>query len=87
MCRKSIFVSFMNERLGMKVHGPRYTYREEILRWAWWLHIILVVVWGWNVVVDGRQDFWHSRSWENQNPESPDNATPPSWAERPSNAD
>ena len=29
---------------------------------AWWLHAILVVVWGWNVVVGGWADFWHSRS-------------------------
>ena len=53
MCRKSIFVSFTNERLRMTAHEPRYIYREEILRWAWWLHTILVVVWGLNVVVGG----------------------------------
>ena len=27
---------------------------------------------GMDVVVGGREDFWHSRVWENQNPESPD---------------
>ena len=67
MCRKSIFVSFRNERLRMTTHWPRYIYREEIMRRAWWLNIILVVVW---------------RRWlggilaqskcENQNPETPD---------------
>ena len=51
---------------------PQHTYKEEILMRAWWLHIILVVVWGWNVVVGGWVEFWHSRFCENQNPESPD---------------
>ena len=37
----------------MTANEPRYIYREEILRWAWWLHTILVVVWGLNVVVGG----------------------------------
>ena len=46
MCRKSIFISFRNERLRKTTHWPRHIYREEILRRAWWLHIILVVVWG-----------------------------------------
>ena len=46
MCRKSIFVSFRNERLRMTTQWPRYIYREEVLRRKWWLHTILVVVWG-----------------------------------------
>ena len=46
MCRKSIFVSFRSERLRKTGHWPRYTYKEEILRRAWWFHAILVVVWG-----------------------------------------
>ena len=27
-------------------HWPRNIYREDILKRSWWLHIILVVVWG-----------------------------------------
>ena len=63
MCRKSIFVSFRNERLRMTTHWPRYIYREDVLRRAWWLHTILVVIWGIesrNVVIGGWVDFWHS---------------------------
>ena len=30
----------------MTTYWPRHIYREDELRWAWWLHIILVVVWG-----------------------------------------
>ena len=52
----------------MTTHWPRHIYREDVQRRAWWLHIILVVVWGWNVVVGGWVEFWHS--WET-NPESP----------------
>ena len=44
--RKSIFVSFRSGRLRMTTHWPQHIYREDVLRWAWWLHIILVVVWG-----------------------------------------
>ena len=44
MCRKSIFVSFRNERLRMTTHWPRHTHREDVLRRAWWLHIILAVI-------------------------------------------
>ena len=30
----------------MTTHWPRHKYREDVLRWSWWLHTILVVVWG-----------------------------------------
>ena len=53
MRQKSIFVSFRSERLRMTTHWPSNIYGEEILRWEWWLYTILVVVWGWNVVVGG----------------------------------
>ena len=46
MCRKSIFVSFRNGRITVKPQKPGYICREEIPRWVWWLHIILVVVGG-----------------------------------------
>ena len=45
-CRKSNFASFRNENLRMTTHSPRYIYREETPRRTWWLHTILVVVWG-----------------------------------------
>ena len=32
-------------RFRTKVHGPRDIYREEILRRAWCLHVILAVFW------------------------------------------
>ena len=44
MCRKSIFVSSRNERLRMTTHWPRRIHREDVLRRAWWLHIILAVI-------------------------------------------
>ena len=44
MCRKSIFVSFRIGRITVKPQKPGYICREEIPRWVWWLHIILVVV-------------------------------------------
>ena len=50
-CRKSIYASFGNVRLRMKGHCPKHIYKEDVLRRSWLLHIILVVVWGWNVVV------------------------------------
>ena len=56
----------------MTTHWPSNIYGEEILRWEWWLYTILVVVWGWNVVVGGFVEFWHSRKLEDQNPEIPD---------------
>ena len=59
MCRKSIFVSFMYERLRMMTHWPRYIHREYVLRRAWGLHTILVVFWG--MECDGLGK-WHSRS-------------------------
>ena len=30
----------------MTAHWPMHIYREDALRRAWWLHAILVVVWG-----------------------------------------
>ena len=30
----------------MRAHETRHIHREEILRWEWWLYIVLVVVWG-----------------------------------------
>ena len=44
----------------MTTHGPRHIHREDVLRQAWWLNIILVVVWGMDVVVGGWVEFWHS---------------------------
>ena len=55
----------------MTAHEPRYIYREEILRWAWWLHTILVVVWGMDMVVGGWVDFWHSRVGKIKTPKVP----------------
>ena len=46
MRQKSIFVSFRSERLRMTTQWPSHTYREDVLRRAWWLHAILVVVLG-----------------------------------------
>ena len=39
----------------MKVHEPSHTYKEEILRRAWWLYVVLVVVWGYGL--------WSSVAW------------------------
>ena len=66
MCRKSIFVSFRSGRLRMTTHWPQHIYREDVLRWAWKLHIILVIVWahyvmGWeNGTVEAR--FWRQQT-------------------------
>ena len=43
--RKSIFVSFRSDRLRMTTRWPSHIYREDVLRRAWWLHAILVVLW------------------------------------------
>ena len=56
ICREPIIVSFRNERLRMTTPWPSHIYDiygEEILRRIWWLHAILGVIWGWNVVVGG----------------------------------
>ena len=64
----------------MTTHWPLNIYEEEKLKRTWWLHIILVVVWAWNVVVGG---WWlggflaQSQMWDNQNTESPDKRATP----------
>ena len=49
----------MSERLRMTIHWPIHMYKEDILRWTWWLHAILGVVWGWIVVDGGWVEMWH----------------------------
>ena len=56
MCRKSIFVSFRDERLRMTTKKPLHTHREEILRRAWRLHAIFMVEMGSEVSIDGREE-------------------------------
>ena len=62
-CRKSNFASFRNLRVRITLHEPRCMYRKGTLTWAWWLHVILVVVMGTSCVGMGK---WHSREWQNQ---------------------
>ena len=56
---------------------PRYMYREDILRREWWLHIILVVVWGmecdrrWLGRLGGILAQWHSRHGKIKTPKVP----------------
>ena len=56
----------------MTAHWPSHIYREDLLRQAWWLHTILVVAWGWNVVVGGGVDLLAqlAEHLRNQNPEN-----------------
>ena len=54
MCRMSIFASFSKSRLGMKVHTPSHIYREDVLRWAWWMHTILVIIGGTSLIGLGK---------------------------------
>ena len=57
----------------MKAHRPSHIHREDMLRRAWWLHFILVVgVWGWNVVVGGLVEFCSPSQIGKSKPESPD---------------
>ena len=46
MCKSANFASFRNMRLRITLHEPRHIQGEEMLRWAWLLRIILVVIWG-----------------------------------------
>ena len=47
----------------MTTHWPSNIYGEEILRWAWWLFIILVVVWGMDCGSRLMGGKWHSPRW------------------------
>ena len=47
----------------MTTPWPSGIYGEEIPRRSWWLHAILVVVWGWNVVVGVGSEMAQSERW------------------------
>ena len=38
----------------MKVHTPSHIYREDVLRWAWWMHTILVIIGGTSLIGLGK---------------------------------
>ena len=55
----------------MTTHWPRHIYREDVLRWEWWLHIILVIVWGMECGRRWLGGIWHSRNAKIKTPKLP----------------
>lgn len=56
----------------MKIHWPSHIYKEEILKWTWWLYVYVVLVFVWMGHGLWLVEYGTVATWENHNSESSD---------------